>query len=182
MISMIRILPLAVLLLAGSADTTLSQDAPPQPIGQFLSVRSPIDDSVIGRVRKVAQDLAIRTEKESKPSVLVLELAPGNSPIHQVQGLASLLSSARLSRVRTVAWIPKSVTGLTAVVALSCNEIVMHPDANLGDISRGEPLDEASRQFVQTLVEKRRNAKVNWPLARGMLDRNAEVILSLIHI
>ena len=158
---MIRILPLAALLLAGSADATLAQDAPPKPIGQFLSVRSPIDDSVIGRVRKVAQDLAIRTEKESRPAVLVLELSPGNSPVHQVQGLASLLSSARLSRVRTVAWIPKSVTGLNAVVALSCNEIVMHPDANLGDISRGEPLDEASRQFVQTLVDKRRNAKVN---------------------
>jgi membrane-bound serine protease (ClpP class) len=180
MISMIRILPLAALLLAGSADATLAQDAPPKPIGQFLSVRSPIDDSVIGRVRKVAQDLAIRTEKESRPAVLVLELAPGNSPVHQVQGLASLLSSARLSRVRTVAWIPKSVTGLNAVVALSCNEIVMHPDANLGDISRGEPLDDASRQFVQTLVDKRRNAKVNWPLARGMLDRNAEVIRATI--
>ena len=74
MISMIRILPLAALLLAGSADATLAQDAPPKPIGQFLSVRSPIDDSVIGRVRKVAQDLAIRTEKESRPAVLVLSL------------------------------------------------------------------------------------------------------------
>ncbi len=173
---MIRNISLAAMLLAVSSAVGVAQDAPARPLGRFLTVRSPVDDTVIGRVRNVAQDLAIRSEKENRPAVLVLELTPGESPFYQVQGLATLLSSARLSRIRTVAWIPKSVTGPNVVVALACNEIVMDPDAGLGDISRGEPLEDASKQFVRTLVEKRRNPKVNWPLARGMLDRDAEVI------
>ena len=175
-----RKIPLAVLLLAVSSTAAAAQDAPARPLGQFLTVRSPIDDTVIGRIRNVAQDLAIRSEKENRPAVLVLELTPGDSPFYQVQGLATLLSSARLTRVRTVAWIPKTVTGPKAVVALACNEIVMDPDAGLGDISGGQPLDDASKQFIRTLVEKRRNPKVNWPLVRGMLDRDAEVILATI--
>ncbi|MEE3364537.1 MAG: hypothetical protein VX304_02745, partial [Planctomycetota bacterium] len=173
---MIRNILLASLLLGLSPTVTLAQQVAAKPIGRFLTVRSPIDDTVIGRVRNLAQDLAIRSEKENRPAVLVLELTPGVSPFYQVQGLATLLSSARLAQVRTVAWIPKTVTGPNAVVALACNEIVMDADAGLGDISRGEPLEDASKQFIRTLVEKRRNPKVNWPLARGMLDRDSEVI------
>ena len=151
-----------------------------KPLGQFLTVRSPIDDTVIGRVRNTAQDLLIRSEKESRQAVLILEVTSGDSPYYQVQGLAELLSSARLAAVRTVAWVPASVTGSHAVVALACNEIVMHPDAELGDISRGTALEEVQMQFVRSLVEKRRNAKVNWPLARGLLDRKAEVIRATV--
>lgn len=173
---MIRNILLASLLLGLSPTVTPAQQVAAKPIGRFLTVRSPIDDTVIGRVRNLAQDLAIRSEKENRPAVLVLELTPGVSPFYQVQGLATLLSSARLAQVRTVAWIPKTVTGPNAVVALACNEIVMDPDAGLGDISRGEPLEDASKQFIRTLVEKRRNPKVNWPLARGMLNRDSEVI------
>ena len=173
-------IPLTAVLLAITSGLAAAQDAPAKPIGRFLTVRSPIDDSVVGRVRNMAQDLAIRSEKEDRPAVLVLELTAGESPFYQVQGLATLLSSARFSRVRIVAWIPKTVTGPNVVVALACNDIVMDPDAGLGDISQGEPLDDAARQFVRTLVEKRRNAKVNWPLARGMLDRDSEVIRATI--
>ena len=184
---MIRILntlrqlsPVAILLAAAPTSAVAQQDVPAKPLGQFVTIRSPIDDSVIGRIRNVAQDLAIRSEKENRPAVLVLELTPGESPFYQVQGLAKFLSSAKLTRVRTVAWIPRKVTGPVAVVALACNEIVMAPDASLGDISRGKPLDDADRQFVRTLVEKRHNAKVNWPLARAMLDRNAELIQATV--
>ena len=177
---MVRNILFASLFLGLSPTVTVAQQVAAKPIGRFLTVRSPIDDTVIGRVRNLSQDLAIRSEKENRPAVLVLELTPGVSPFYQVQGLATLLSSARLAQVRTVAWIPKTVTGPNAVVALACNEIVMDADAGLGDISRGEPLDDASKQFVRTLVEKRRNPKVNWPLARGMLDRDAEVIQATI--
>ena len=173
-------IPLTAVLLAITSGLAAAQDAPAKPIGRFLTVRSPVDDSGVGRVRNMAQDLAIRSEKEDRPAVLVLELTAGESPFYQVQGLATLLSSARFSRVRIVAWIPKTVTGPNVVVALACNDIVMDPDAGLGDISQGEPLDDAARQFVRTLVEKRRNAKVNWPLARGMLDRDSEVIRATI--
>ncbi len=173
---MIRNGLLAVVLCFPATATARAQDGPPKPIGQFLTVRSPIDDTVTSRIRNVALDLAGKSERDNRPAVLVLEITPGASPFHHVQGLAALLSSVRLARVRTVAWIPETVTGNKVVVALACNEIVLHPDAELGDISLGEALEDSQRQFIQSLVEKRLNPKVNWPLARGMLDRNAEVI------
>jgi len=173
-------IPLSAVLLAVSSGLAMAQDPPAKPIGRFLTVRSPIDDSVVGRVRNLGQDLQSRSERENRPAVLVLELTSGDSPFYQAQGLATLLSSARFSRVRTVAWIPKTVTGPNVMVALACNDIVMEPDAGLGDISQGEPLDDPSMQFVRTLVEKRRNPKISWPLARGMLDRNTEVIRATV--
>jgi len=173
---MIRNGLLAMILCFPVTATTRAQDGPAKPIGQFLTVHSPIDDSVTSRIRNVALDLAGKSERDNRPAILVLEITPGASPFHHVQGLATLLSSVRLAEVRTVAWVPETVTGNKVVVALACDEIVLHPDAELGDISLGEPLEDPQRQFVQSLVEKRRNAKVNWALARGMLDREAEVI------
>ncbi|MED5400305.1 MAG: hypothetical protein VX669_07925, partial [Planctomycetota bacterium] len=60
---MIRNILLASLFLGLSPTVTVAQQVAAKPIGRFLTVRSPIDDTVIGRVRNLSQDLAIRSEK-----------------------------------------------------------------------------------------------------------------------
>ena len=171
--------PLLLLMLLAVSVTPMAgfaQEKPKPPLGQFVTVIAPIDDSVSGKVRSVALELAGRAERENRPAVLVLEIEPGPSEFHHVQGLASFLSSVQLNKVRTVAWVHEKVTGNQVVIALACREIVLHPDAQLGDISRGTPLDNVQRQFIKSLVDKRLNAKVNWALAQGMLDRQAEIL------
>ncbi|HAH46064.1 MAG TPA: hypothetical protein DCM07_14660, partial [Planctomycetaceae bacterium] len=63
-----------------------------------------------------------------------------------------------------------TVIGNNVVLALACDEIVMHPDAELGDIGYGKALDQDEREFVLSIVEKRHNAKLSRALVLGMMD------------
>jgi len=146
------------------------------PLGKFLTVTSPVDDVVFGRVTNAALSLQNEAVNERRRAVLVLEITPGSSQFHQIDGLARFLTSAQLSKVTTVAWIPETVTGNNVVLALACNEIVMHPDAELGDIGHGQTLDRDEQQHVLSLVEKRRNRKVSPALALGLMDPQRTIL------
>lgn len=151
-------------------------DAEPQPpLGQFITVTSPIDEQVYGRVSNVALSLQNQAEQEGRKAILVLQIGPGSSRFYDVYELAKFLSSAQTARIKTVAWIPETLTGHNVVLALACQEIVMHPDAQLGDIGKGAPLDADEQQAVLNLVQKRHNPKVSPALARGMMDRQAKL-------
>jgi membrane-bound serine protease (ClpP class) len=55
----------------------------------------------------------------------------GGSP-EQSLVLANRLAAFDPARVRTVAYVPRQARGDAALVALACDEVVMHPDAVLG--------------------------------------------------
>jgi membrane-bound ClpP family serine protease len=55
----------------------------------------------------------------------------GGSP-EQSLVLANRLAAFDPARVRTVAYVPRQARGDAALVALACDELVMHPDAVLG--------------------------------------------------
>ena len=55
----------------------------------------------------------------------------GGSP-EQSLVLANRLAALDPARVRTVAYVPRQARGDAALVALACDELVMHPDAVLG--------------------------------------------------
>src|SRR5687767_8452105 len=65
----------------------------PQPMGQqFVTVSSPIDDTVFDNVSRVALTLQAHAEREGREAVLVVEVRPGRSTdFHQAQRLASFL-------------------------------------------------------------------------------------------
>src|SRR5260221_4025560 len=117
------------------------------PIGQFVTISGAVDDGVFGRVSRAALKLQTRARQERRRGVLVLEIMPGSSPFHQVQGLAKFLSN-EVPSLTTVAFIPETVTGNHVVLALACKEIIMKPEAELGDISLGTPLAPTEQAFV----------------------------------
>ena len=155
-------------------------EAPARPAARLVRVESPVDDAVAGGVQNAALELQATAAREGKDAVLVLELTPGTSRFGPVRDLAQFLTGARVADVKTVAWVPESIDGNNVVLALACDEIVMHPDAELGDVGRGERVDEADRQFVLTLVDRRHNRQVNAALAEGLLDPGAEVLKARI--
>ena len=180
-----RMVLVAVVLTLGLRETLptgLADDAPQleadqaKPVAQFLTIRSPVDDVMYGKVTNAALKLQNTATKEKRPGVLVLEITPGTSPFHQVQGLSKFLTSQKLSNVKTIAWVPKTVTGNNVVLALACREIIMHPDAELGDIGLGKALDPDEQRGVLSIVENSGNLKVNAALARGMSDPQQTVI------
>ena len=165
--------------LVSSADCLLIADEAtikkPLPIGQFLTVTSPVDDAVFNRISTTALKLQQQASQEERPAVLVLQIEPGTSQFHHIQGLAKFLTSSQLSNITTVAWIPATVTGSNVLIALACKQIVMHPDAKLGDIGRGKPLEIDEQQAILALSQKRHNNKINSAIVRGMMDQQEQL-------
>jgi len=151
----------------------------PQVVGQFVTLEGTIDDRVIGRVKRIALALETRAQQENRRGILVLQISKGTSQSHNVQGLANFLSKD-VPGLKKVAWIPEDVSGNNVIVALACNDIVMHPDAALGDIGLGQALDPDEQTFVVNLVNRRHNNKLNAALAMGMMDPQIEVIAAQI--
>ena len=145
------------------------------PIGQFLSLPGTIDDTVYGRVSRAALALQARALQEHRRGILVLEISPGSSQFHQVNGLAKFLTG-ELPSITTVAWVPETVVGNHVILALACQEIVMAPEASLGDISLGTPLDQDEQTFVVNLANRRHNRKLSEALVLGLLDRQKEML------
>ena len=144
--------------------------APNVPLARYVTLTSPVDDVVFGHVQNTALTLQSQARTQKRRAILVLEITPGSSPFHQVYGLATFLTSVDISDVKTVAWVPQTVTGNNVILALACNEILMHPDAELGDIGRGKPLDRDEEHDVIRLIEKRHNPRVSPALVLGMMD------------
>jgi len=157
-----------------------AQDKPTPPPAKVLALSSPIDEGEAGRIQNVALQLQAAADKQDVPAVLVLEIPPGSSKFGAVRDLAVFLTSAQVSQVRTVAWVPETVDGNNVIVALACREIVLHPDAELGDIGRGQPVDPVDASFVLDLVDKRHNPKVNSAIVRSMLDPQVSLLRARI--
>jgi membrane-bound serine protease (ClpP class) len=146
------------------------------PVGQFITISGALDDAEFGRISRMALALQSRAVQESRRGVIVVQIEQGASATHHVENLARFLAND-LKSVQTVAWIPKSVRGTHAILALACQEIVMHPEAELGDIGLGKAIGLDEQSFVLRMVQGRHNARVNEALASGMMDPAVELVL-----
>jgi membrane-bound serine protease (ClpP class) len=168
---------LALLAVLGDGLSVHADDAPAgRPIAKFITLKSPVEGAVAGHVRNTALVLQDRAARENRPAYMILEITPGTTEFPHVISLANFLASGKTPKVRTIAWVPQTVTGNNAVLALACHEIVMHPDAELGDVGRGRALDETDSLLVRKLIANRNNPKVSAGLAEGMIDPAARVL------
>lgn len=142
-------------------------------LARFITVSSPVED---GKIINTALKLQSQASRENREAILILEITRGPDKFGHIFDLANFLTSARISKVRTVAWLPETLDGNKAILALACREIIMHPDAKLGDIGQGAAVDPEQKQFVLGLVAKRHNPKLSSGLALGMLDPQVEVL------
>jgi membrane-bound serine protease (ClpP class) len=150
-------------------------------VARYITVTNPAGELVFSRIRNALVELQHKADEEDRDTILILEIERGSSTFGQVSDLAKELTSAKYPRVRTIAWIPKDesdkpLTGYTAIIPLACREIVMHPDAEIGDIGRGTALDDDEQLSIINLVEKRYNTKVNGALAAGFVEPSRTVL------
>ena len=193
----------AVLLVASLAIFTISVDRPQgrsyakapneAPVarpgedaaqGCLIRVPLPILGNVDQSVKGMVQRAISRFEKGTTRPVIVLEFAPGKSEFGQgtqfsrAFDLAQYLSSKELAGVKTVAYIPRTIKGHAVLVAMACEEIVMSPDAELGEAGIDQPEDEPILQTVlsgyRQIAKRRQTIPENVSL--GMLDKNIEVL------
>jgi len=127
-----------------------------------------------------------RERRDPRRPLLVVQIAPAPGAIDDGAGsdfesafaVADLLSSRALNDVKTVAWAPQTIRGHGALLAIACEELAMHPDAEIGDAGVDEPDGRAMRRAVveayREIAEARRTIAA--PLAVAMIDPAAEVV------
>lgn len=88
-------------------------------------------------------------------------------------------------RIKTVAFIPENCLGTANFIALACDEIVMGPEAKIGDVSNlvysapnqlfSENDIKTRKQSLMAIAEKAGHPQI---FVRGMFERDLEIVLT----
>ncbi len=173
----------------GPSDTS---DAPPdaQELGRLIRVSLPLtgnaDSYIKNAIERAVDALTSSPPTGGRRPVLLLELSPARrsdglgvgSDFERAQSLARYLSTNRdLAAVKTVAYVPRSIEGHGVLVAMACEEIVMHPKAELGAAGADEdthrPLEPVIVSLYQQIAAARRT--IPEAIALAMLDPRLEL-------
>jgi membrane-bound ClpP family serine protease len=104
--------------------------------------------------------------------------SPGGSPTEAMR-LADFLAFDPVidpSMVRTVAYIPEQARAEAALIALACDQIVMHPGAVLGGPGAYQMSEDEIKLAGQTVREKLAPQKMrSWSLWQAMIDPQLDV-------
>jgi membrane-bound serine protease (ClpP class) len=148
-----------------------------EPYGQRIVLQGAATPMFERDLQAVLKDCQAKAVDSGVDAILVFEIHSGPSTFGQAWGIIRQLTSPDYARVRTVAWIPdnQKVTGNNALLALACHDILMHPDAQLGDIGNGKKADDEVQSFVQRLLKSRRNPRLFPALVAGMMDPQTAV-------
>lgn len=182
---------LAVLLAAAASAAEEDRPDAVEPAA-LVRVHLPLTgsaDQALEATLKRTRDRLLTVAKKQKSAdrpLLVLELWPRAGDAHLGEGsqferafsLARFLCSREMAGVKTVAFVPHSVRGHGALLALACEEIVMASDAMLGQAGIDQSEEGTIRQTVvaayREIAEVRRTIPV--ALAVGMIDPQSEVL------
>jgi membrane-bound ClpP family serine protease len=145
--------------------------------GQWRSVRvdvkGPIRADLVDKAERMVREAI---ERQEANFVCLWIDSAGGSPIDS-QRLAGFLSELDSGRVRTVAYVPREARADAALVALACDQIVVHPGAVLGGEGdhafAPEEVADMTR-FIRNQVAP--NKSRSWSLPAAMFDPNLTVI------
>lgn len=156
---------LPMLLLLGPAPSiTQGQEEPeaPQRLGRMITIRGRIDSGQKDRVLEACKQAA-----QDKVDVLIFDIQGANSDWGSCVDLA--VPIVDLGVRRTVAYVSGPLTGHAVLVALACDEIVMHPEAVFGDVYRDE---QPRRQQLEAgpYLQIARDTGRDPVIVQGMLD------------
>lgn len=142
-------------------------------------------EATISRVRDRLVENAEQANDKRRPR-LVLQLEPhaqglgsgAGSQFERVLSLARFLCSREMAKVKTVAFVPRSIRGHGTLLSLACEEIIMAPDATLGEAGIDEAPEGTIGQTVIGAYQEIADARRTMPtaLALGMIDAAAEVL------
>lgn len=148
------------------------------PRAYLIRISLPIIGGGDARIKQMVGDVLARLDEvdENGPRpVIVFEFWPSSgentegTEFERALSLARFLSSDELNRVRTVAYVPKSISGHAVLVAMACEEIIISPDAEFGDAGIDEEIIDATVRGGYTDIATRRRT-MPAAVAVGMLD------------
>jgi membrane-bound serine protease (ClpP class) len=152
------------------------------------TLAAPADAMLIpikGRVDALAESYLLRQiaqAREARVNLILFEINSEGGLFDAADQVASAILA--LEGIRTVAYVDDRALGVTALVALACDEIVLRQGARLGDVDaqivdaggRAEPIDERLAGILADRAETLARAKGRPPaVARALVDPNAVV-------
>lgn len=155
---------------------------PEKRVGRLIPLSLPITGrSTDGVVRAVRRALE-QAQSEGKRPVLVFEFEVRANQDEFGRGsqfgpsyeVANFLSGEQLNQATTVAFLPQSIQGHAVLVALSCDEIIMAPDVEIGNAgvdsrSITPPMHAAYKEIAG------RRKTIPAEVALGLLDPAQEI-------
>ncbi|MBX3415075.1 MAG: hypothetical protein KF708_20495 [Pirellulales bacterium] len=144
-------------------------------IGTLLRVPAPLNGAVERRIQSVARRFVDEAKRRGQWPILIFEFQPGRNDFGKALDLARFLAGPQLTGATTVAYLPESISGHTVLPVVACDEIVMHPDARLGDASEGEQvISPVLLGGYSEIAKSRRTVPV--AIVLGMLNPAVEVL------
>jgi len=139
----------------------------------------PLRIDVTGPIHKQAVNWIVSSLEEHKRkrdfNLLVLHLDTGGGDLSESNRLAEHLVSVG-EAIHTVAFVNREALSDAALVALACNELVMHPQATLGGRGEGKNLRDGDLAVVRSsLQEMFRQQGRDWSLPLALIDPDIEV-------
>lgn len=187
--ALVAILPAIFVILATDSidaqepivDVAASDPSSEAPFARLVRIPLPIQGTVDTKVRLVLEQILADLPQSEQRPVVVLEFWPpadgkgDSSEFGRALDLARFLASPTTSGVRTVAYLPRSIRGHAVLVALACEEIVMHPDAKIGAAGINESnIDPTVRRGYSEIADRRRT--IPSAVALGLLDPELQVV------
>lgn len=178
----------AVVRTASAEQEETSQDEiKAQGRGALVSIPLPIPggnaELVKAKIGRAVERLTEATAPGDARPVLVLELRPTGGTFGESTSFDAALALARyltnnVSAAQTVAYLPQTIKGHGVLVAMACEQIVMAPDAEIGEAGIAEKDSDTVDPFV---VDSYRHIAVQRGtipehLAVGMIDPSADVL------
>lgn len=152
--------------------------------GRLLRINLPLTGTADTQIIRAIKHALEKMPAGDPRPVLVLEFySPQNqtgqgSDFERALKLARYLSSREASAAKTVAYIPKALKGHAVLVAMACEEIIMAPEAQIGEAGIDEPGEEGIDPTILSGYREIANRRRTIPaeVALGMLDKNVEVL------
>jgi membrane-bound ClpP family serine protease len=158
--------------------------------GRLIRVRLPLvgnaDAHIKSAIQRALDQLTRAPQAANRRPILILELVPARrsggygegTDFARATSLARFLTSQELTAVKTVAYLPRTIKGHGVLVALACEEIVMDPDAEIGEAGIDEDERQAVEPGIVSIYQQIAGARQTVPeaIALGMLDRRLEVL------
>lgn len=173
------------LFIIGDPSDDSAQDSQPlvsaHPTGHLIRVPLPITGEVDTRMKGMIDELLSGLDSTDERPILILEFrgddgdgSTAGSQFERSLSLARCLAGQPLGHVRTIAYLSGSVQGHAVLPVLACEEIIAHPEAELGRAGIDEEfVDPTIRRGYSEIAERRRTVPV--PVVLGMLDTQGAV-------
>ena len=155
-----------------------------------LTPKRPANVAVIAiheMITPVVSDFVIRETRKAVAegaNLLIYDIDSPGGFVISGEEIAETIADLDPAEVTTVAWIPYEAISMAAVTALSCDQIVMKPDAKIGDVGLISPgndgaFDRVPEKVMSDFLVTMRNlaGKKDRPAAllEAMVDRNLQV-------